>query len=92
MKTGPSVVASVCSVVCEQMLVNARSAGAGSIERESPFFKIESIERDISFPQQGCATVAGIGDAGGSCPQAGIIDPGYTEVMNSIDESVCETE
>jgi hypothetical protein len=48
---------------------------------------IESIEPTVRFHKKSYATVAS-----GCCAQAGIIDPGYSEAMNYVDESVRETE
>src|SRR6184192_4338061 len=57
----------VGSVVCAPMLVNARSASTGRTERENLVFMIGSIDPTFRFHNKSYATVAGIGDAGGSC-------------------------
>src|SRR5439155_1263376 len=84
-KIGPSLVADVGSVVCAPMLVNARSASTGRTERENLVFMIGSIDPTFRFHKKSYATVAGIVDAGSSCPAVQRID----ELDN---ESVSKTE
>src|SRR5438552_4654735 len=85
LKIGPSLAADVGSIVCAPMLANARNASARRIERANLVFMIGSIDPTFRFDKKSYATVAGIGDAGGSCLGVQRID----ELDN---ESVRKTE
>ena len=87
LKIGPSLVAAVGSVVCARRLVNASNASARRTERSNLVFMIGSIDPTFQFHKNSYAAVALVRIRG-----PGIIDPGYSESMNQIDESVRETE
>jgi len=87
LKNGPSLVAAVGSVVCARRLVNASNASARRTERSNLVFMIGSIDPTFQFHKKSYAAVALARVRG-----PGIIDPGYSESMNQIDESVRETE
>jgi len=81
----PSLVAGL--VVCARRLVNASNAIARRTERSNLVFMIGSIGPTSQFHNKSYAAVALVRVRG-----PGIIDPGYSESMNQIDESVRETE
>ena len=87
LKIGPSLVAAVGSVVCARRLVNASNASARRTERSNLVFMIGSIDPTFQFHKKSYAAVALVRVRG-----PGIIDLGYSESMNQIDESVRETE